>query len=149
MNQAQVKSSASSYVWYQHLKKPSWAPPAFLFAPVWTLLYIGIAYSFGSVFLLVFRQEVPALVALPFGINMLANFAFTPLQFRMRSNMLAAIDILFILGTLLWAIVAIYPYNHLLAYLQLPYLAWVSFATVLQLTVTWLNRSLKPRSEMI
>jgi translocator protein len=45
-----------------------------------------------------------------------------------------------ILGTLIWAMLAIYPYASWITYVQIPYLLWVCFATVLQLTVTWLNR---------
>jgi tryptophan-rich sensory protein len=68
------------------------------------------------------------------------NAAFTPLQFGLKNNLLAAVDILLVLGTLIWAIVAIYPHARVLAYAQIPYLLWVSFATVLQLTITFLNK---------
>ena len=54
--------------------------------------------------------------------------------------MLAAVDILFTLATLIWAIIIIFPFSHWIAYTQIPYLLWVSFATILQLTVTYLNR---------
>ncbi len=116
-----------------------WAPPSWLFGPVWTVLYVIIALSFGKVFLMVARREIPAWVALPFVLNLFFNFAFTPIQFGLRNNLLAAIDILLVLGTLVWAIFAIWPHARIVAYAQIPYLLWVSFATVLQLTVTWLN----------
>ena len=80
------------------------------------------------------------MVALPFVLNLIFNFAFTSLQFGLRNNYLAAVDILLILGTLIWAMIAIYPHASWIAYLQIPYLLWVLFATSLQLTVTWLNR---------
>ena len=57
-----------------------------------------------------------------------------------KFNLLAAGDILLVLGTLIWAMVAIYPYSRWITYIQIPYLLWVSFATVLQLTITYLNR---------
>ena len=125
--------------WYATLTKPSWAPPSYLFGPVWTVLYIGIAVSFGMVFYRVLTKQIPALIALPFVLNLIFNFSFTPLQFGLQSNVLAAIDILLVLSTLIWAMWSIYPYSHGLAYAQIPYLLWVSFATVLQLTVTYLN----------
>lgn len=128
-----------TYTWYQELVKPAWAPPSWLFGPVWTVLYAIIAVSFGFVFLKAFQKEIPYSVALPFVLNLLFNFAFTPLQFGLRNNVLASIDILLVLATLIWALVAIYPYVKWVAFINLPYLAWVSFATVLQLTITYLN----------
>jgi tryptophan-rich sensory protein len=58
----------------------------------------------------------------------------------LKNNLFAAIDIILVLITLVWAIVAIYPHVKWVAYAQVPYLLWVSFATVLQLTITYLNR---------
>ena len=129
-----------AYNWYQQLIKPSWAPPAYLFGPVWTALYVLIAVSFGAVFYKVITKKLPAKVALPFVLNLIFNFAFTPIQFGLQNNLLAAVDILLVLGTLIWAIAIIYRRIRWVAYLQIPYLLWVFFATVLQLTVTFLNR---------
>lgn len=128
-----------TYAWYQQLIKPFWAPPATVFGPVWTVLYIGIFISYGTVFMLAAQKKVPWIVTLPFILNIIANLAFTPLQFGLRSNLLASFDILIVLITLIWAIVAIYPHAHWISYAQIPYLLWVSFATCLQLTITYLN----------
>lgn len=128
-----------AYSWYQQLIKPSWAPPSSVFGPVWTLLYIGIFISFGTVFLMAFEKKISWMIALPFALNLLANFAFTPLQFGLRSNILASVDIVIIFATLIWAMIAIYPHSHTITYAQIPYLLWVSFAMVLQLTITYLN----------
>ncbi|MCX6797862.1 MAG: tryptophan-rich sensory protein, partial [Candidatus Falkowbacteria bacterium] len=68
------------------------------------------------------------------------NLSFTPLQFGLKNNLLAGLDILLVLITLIWAMVAIYPYLHWVTYIQIPYLLWVSFATLLQLTITYLNK---------
>jgi tryptophan-rich sensory protein len=125
--------------WYQTLVKPDWAPPSWLFGPVWTFLYVLIAVSFGTVFVKVFQKQLPASLALPFVLNLVFNFAFTPLQFGLQNNILAAVDILLVLGTLVWALVAIYQHLPWVTYINLPYLAWVCFATVLQLTITSLN----------
>ena len=129
-----------SYQWYSTLIRPSWAPPSWLFGPVWSVLYTIIAISFGTVFYKAYKGELPVIVVLPFILNLVFNFAFTPLQFGLRNNLLAAIDILLVLGTLIWALIAIYPHLRWVALVNIPYLAWVSFATVLQLTITWLNR---------
>ncbi|MFA6306248.1 MAG: TspO/MBR family protein [Patescibacteria group bacterium] len=129
-----------NYDWYAQLIKPAWSPPAWLFGPVWTLLYVLIAVSFGKVFLMAWQKQVTLLVALPFALNLLFNFIFTPIQFGLKNNLLAAVDILLVLGTLIWAMIAIWPHARWIAYAQIPYLLWVSFATVLQLTITYLNK---------
>lgn len=128
-----------TYAWYQLLEKPFWAPPAWVFGPVWTILYILITISFCAVFYKVWKGSVPLAVTLPFVLNLAANFAFSPIQFGLQNNVIAAVDILLILGTLVWGMVAIYPYARWITYAQIPYLLWVSFATVLQLTITYLN----------
>ncbi|MCX6785780.1 MAG: tryptophan-rich sensory protein [Candidatus Komeilibacteria bacterium] len=129
-----------NYSWYQQLTKPAWVPPAYLFGPVWTILYILIAISFGKVFIMAWQKQLALMVALPFILNLLFNFAFTPIQFGLKNNYLAAVDILLVLGTLVWAMLAVWPHAKWIVYLNIPYLLWVSFATVLQLTVTYLNR---------
>jgi benzodiazapine receptor len=129
-----------NYQWYSQLIKPVWSPPSWLFGPVWTFLYCLIAVSFGKVFWMVFQKQISPWVALPFVLNLIFNFAFTPLQFGLKSNPLAAIDILLVLGTLDCAMVVIYPHVKWVAYIQIPYLLWVLFATILQLTITYLNR---------
>ncbi len=129
-----------SYNWYSHLIKPSWAPPSWLFGPVWTVLYVLIFISFGTVFYKVFNKELPIIILLPFVLNLFFNLIFTYLQFGLKNNFLAALDILLVLGTLIWAMVLIYPHFKWIALINIPYLLWVCFATVLQLTVTYLNK---------
>lgn len=125
--------------WYENLIRPDWAPPAWLFGPVWSVLYIIIAISFSYVFYQTWLGKIPWLVALPFALNLIFNAAFTPLQFGLQNNLLAAIDIVLVLVTLAWALYVIYPYAPYVTYSNIPYLAWVMFATVLQLTITYLN----------
>jgi len=126
--------------WYQSLIKPFWAPPSWVFGPAWTFLYIIIAGTFGTVFYKVATKKLPLIVALPFALNLIFNFAFSPIQFGLRNNILASLDILLTLGTLIWALLAIWPHARWITYANVPYLLWVCFATCLQLTVTYLNR---------
>jgi tryptophan-rich sensory protein len=126
--------------WYATLLKPSWAPPSWLFGPVWTVLYAIIAVTFGSVFYRAFKGELPFIVVLPFILNLVFNILFTPIQFGLRNNLLAAVDILLVLGTLIWALIAIWPHMRWVAYANIPYVIWVAFATVLQLSITFMNR---------
>lgn len=130
----------NTYNWYSQLIKPTWSPPAWLFGPVWTFLYILIFVSFGKVILMFWNKQIPFLILLPFILNLVFNFSFTYFQFGLQNNLLAALDILLVLGTLIWAMVVIYPYANWITYIQIPYLLWVSFATVLQLTITYLNK---------
>ncbi len=142
----------NTYNWYSQLIKPIWAPPSWIFGPVWTALYAIIAVTFGTVFYKAFTREIPWIVAVPFALNLIFNFAFTPIQFGLKNNILASLDILLVLGTLIWALYALYSFGlklHIetgapsytwIIYANAPYLLWVSFATVLQLTITYLNK---------
>jgi translocator protein len=129
----------STYNWYQQLAKPSWAPPSWVFGPVWTALYAIIAVSFGYAGFLFWKGRITFIVLLPFILNLVFNFAFTPIQFKLQNNILAALDILLVLGTLIWAMLAIYPHAKWIALVNIPYLLWVIFATILQITITYLN----------
>ena len=130
-----------SYASYQQLKQPSWAPPAWVFGPVWTVLYIIIAISFGTVFYESATGAAPVAVAIPFALNLVFNFAYTWLQFGLKNNYLASADVLLVLVTLIWAMGTIFPYLPWVTFVNIPYLIWVAFAAALQLTITVLNRS--------
>ncbi len=130
----------NTYNWYSTLIRPTSAPPSYLFGPVWTFLYILIAISFGKVFLMTYQKEISFMIALPFILNILFNAIFTPIQFGLKNNLLAALDISLVLVTLVWAMIAIYKHTPWISYIQIPYLLWVCFATVLQFNITWLNR---------
>jgi translocator protein len=125
--------------WYATLIKPWWAPSAFLFGPVWTVLYTIILVSFGYVAYLFWKKKIPFSVFLPFVLNIVFNIAFSPIQFGLENNLLAAVDILLVLVTIVWAIASIWSRVRWVALVNIPYLLWVSFATVLQFTITWLN----------
>lgn len=132
----------SSYLWYQTLIKPFWSPPAWIFGPVWSVLYVIIAVSFSTVFYKAFTKQIPRAVALPFALNLIFNFAFTPIQFGLKNNLLASLDIVLVLITLVWALYAVWqasPNLRWVVYANIPYLLWVTFATCLQLTITYLN----------
>lgn len=127
------------YQWYMQLIKPEWAPPSWLFGPVWTVLYLIIAITFIMVFSKVWKKQWPFSLAIPFALNLVFNFLFTPIQFGLRNNLLAAVDIALVLVTLIWAMRDVYPKDKRITYALIPYLLWVTFATVLQFSVTVLN----------
>jgi len=134
-----VREKSNILTFFKTLKKPSWAPPSWLFAPVWSVLYIIIAITFGTVFYNLFSGNIPFSIALPFILNLIFNFAFTPIQFRLKNNYLALFDILLTLVTLVWALISIMPYYGWILYANIPYLIWGSFATILQITITTMN----------
>jgi benzodiazapine receptor len=125
--------------WYDNLRKPSWTPSPSTIGLIWTLLYPLIVFSFGFVFIQCFRGKIPWIVALPFAVNLVTNLIFTPVLFGLKNLWLATADIVIVLGTIVWAMVVVWPHSHLIAAAQLPYFVWVSIATVLQISITVIN----------
>jgi translocator protein len=125
--------------WYNALEKPSWTPPPATIGLIWQILYPIILVSFGFVFVQALRKRLPRLVALPFAVNLVANVIFTPIQFGMRNLPLAAVDILIVWTTIIWMMVAVWRHYRWVAVAQAPYFIWVSLATILQLSITWMN----------
>jgi tryptophan-rich sensory protein len=125
--------------WYESLTKPSWTPEPSTIGLIWQILFPIIIVTFAFVFIQALRRKVPLKAALPFGINLLANIAFTPIQFGMRNLLLASADILLVWATIIWMMYAIWEHHRWVAFAQVPYLVWVSIATLLQLSITWSN----------
>lgn len=126
--------------WYDSLAKPSWTPESSFIGTVWALLYPIIFVTYGYVIFRVIRGEIPWQVAVPIAINLVANFAFTPIQFGLQNLPLASVDILIVLATVIWSMIAIWPYSRWASLALLPYLAWVATATTLQISITLMNR---------
>lgn len=126
--------------WYDALAKPSWTPAPSTIGLIWSILYPIILVTFGFVFVQAIRGKLSWRVALPYAINLVANLIFSPIQFRMRNLPLASADILIVLGTIPWMMLSIWPHHRWVAVAQVPYLVWVSIATVLQLLITAWNR---------
>jgi tryptophan-rich sensory protein len=124
--------------WYERLKKPSWRPPNRLFAPVWTLLYFMIAVSGW----LVWREAGFAGAAWPlavYALQLVLNAAWTPLFFGLHRPDLGFADIVLVWLSIVATIVLFIPIHFGAALLLVPYLAWVTFATALNLAVWRLN----------
>lgn len=126
--------------WYDALAKPSWTPAPATIGLIWSILYPIILVTFGFVFVQTIRGKLPRRVALPFAVNLVANLVFTPIQFTLRDLPLASADILIVLGTIPWMMASIWRHHRWIALAQLPYLAWVALATILQLLITAWNR---------
>jgi tryptophan-rich sensory protein len=126
--------------WYNGLAKPSWTPAPATIGLIWQILYPIIAVSFGFVFVQAFRHKVGWTVALPFAINLVANLTFTSIEFGLRNLLLASVDILIVWATIIWSAGVVWRHYRWVALAQVPYFVWVSIATVLQLSITAMNR---------
>jgi tryptophan-rich sensory protein len=125
--------------WYQTLSKPAHNPPDWVFGPVWTTLYIMIAISGW----LVWQKLSAPKLATPqmrfYGANLLANFLWSILFFGLQNPLLAFIDINLMLIFITANIFYFYKISKPAAYLQIPYLLWVAYATTLNGAIVWLN----------
>lgn len=125
--------------WYQQLDKPSWRPPDWLFAPAWTLLYATIALAGW----LVWRETGFRDAVLPlsvYGVQLLLNAAWSPIFFGLHRIGWALLEMVMLWLSIVTTIVLFYPVHAAAAVLLLPYLCWVSFAWVLNLSVWQRNR---------
>ncbi|MEQ8858856.1 MAG: TspO/MBR family protein [Pseudomonadales bacterium] len=125
--------------WYRNLQKPSWQPPDWLFAPVWTLIFALIAWSAGAAWLAATPEVRSVQVVLPFAANLLLNVAWSFLFFRLQRPRLALKELLLLWLSIVVLMAALWPISEFAALLLLPYLLWVSFAGWLNLTIVRLN----------
>lgn len=126
--------------WYASLAKPTWIPSPSFIGTMWTVLYPIIIVTFGYMVYRVARGQAPSSLLVPIAINVVTNIAFTPIQFGLRNLPLASADIILVLVTIVWCMVAFWPHSRVAALALTPYLAWVGTASVLQLSITWMNR---------
>ncbi len=135
---AQVSPGIASPEWYNELNKPEWNPPAWLFGPVWTLLYtfMGIAAwkiwkKYG------FRDARPELIL--FLIQLGLNGLWSQLFFGMQNPGAAFFEIFFLLAAIIITTVLFFRKSILSGWLMIPYILWVSFATVLNGAIWLMN----------
>jgi tryptophan-rich sensory protein len=127
--------------WYPILVKPSFNPPNWIFAPVWTSLYVMMGVAAGLIWNQITTQKAAVTKALQFfTIQLVLNALWSYLFFGLHNLMLATIEVV-----LLWLMIfetysQFAKINKTASYLMLPYLAWVSFASVLTASIWWLNR---------
>ncbi|MCF7799304.1 tryptophan-rich sensory protein [Candidatus Woesearchaeota archaeon] len=120
--------------WYDGLNKPSFNPPNWLFGPVWTLLYI-----FMGVVLYLLWMHNAKLTLIFFIAQLVLNFFWSFFFFTMQAPLLAFIEIVILLGTLIYTMVLTYPVSTVGFYLLIPYALWVTFASILNLAIYLLN----------
>lgn len=118
--------------WYVTLNKPFFSPPNWIFAPVWTTLYILMGIS---LYLVWTKRKVPTI----FWIQLILNALWSILFFGMKNPLLALIDIIALWISIFLTIKSFYKTNKLAGNLLIPYLIWVSFASILNLSILLLN----------
>lgn len=116
--------------WYPTLNRPPLTPPDWVFAPVWTVLYVTIAIATLAYYRSPARTHV-AWTSAVLAVHLLTNFAWTPLFFSLRSPALALVDIVALDLTLVALVCLFWRTSTVAGALLLPYLAWVLFATYL------------------
>ncbi|UEG49556.1 tryptophan-rich sensory protein [Ferruginibacter lapsinanis] len=125
--------------WYQYIVKPDWNPPNWLFGPVWTILYLLMGVSLALVWhkALVLPKKALILFIIQFILNLLWSYIF----FNKQQIGYAFVEIACMLLFIVLTTISFYRINKTAAYLMLPYLFWVCFATVLNGTIWYLNKS--------
>ncbi|MFY8100798.1 MAG: TspO/MBR family protein [Allorhizobium sp.] len=121
--------------WYQSLQKPFFNPPSWLFGPVWTTLYVMIGVAGARIW-----QRAPKSAAMQLWFAQMAfNLMWSPAFFGLQNPELALVVIAGMLATIIAFMVKAKPIDRISTLLFVPYLAWVSFASVLNLSLAWLN----------
>lgn len=124
--------------WYSYLNKPFFNPPNWLFGPVWTILFVmmGIAsYLIWNTASTPKRNRALTI----YGIQLFFNFWWSIIFFAFHQPALALIEILFLWVAIFLTIRTFHPINKIAAWLLIPYILWVSFATILNSAIVWLN----------
>lgn len=131
-------SSEAISEWYRTLKKPSINPPSWIFGPVWTLLYAMMGWSVAIIWKnKVGRERISAHLA--FGVQLCLNFLWTVLFFGMRNPFAAFVNIVFLLLSIVVTMITFWRVSKKASLLLVPYLLWVSFASVLNWFLWRLN----------
>ena len=127
-------------VWYPTLVKPPFNPPSWVFGPVWTTLYLMMGVACWLVWRAgTDRPEVRAALTL-YVVQLVFNLAWSYLFFGIRQPLIALVEIVLLLALIVWTMARFAPISSAAAWLLAPYAAWVSFATVLNGALWWLNR---------
>jgi benzodiazapine receptor len=133
-----ILTSMSVDSWYPTLEKPKWNPPGWVFGPVWTVLYLSIAFAGWLIWQQRSLRSVrPALVL--FGIQLSLNLLWSGLFFGMRNPMLAFFEIILLWVAILLTTIAFWRLRPKAGMLLLPYLAWVGFAALLNFSIWRMN----------
>ena len=125
--------------WFVHLTKPSWNPPNWLFAPVWTMLYLLMGIAFYLVWRTKWEKDAKSWAIIVFIAQFALNFAWSYIFFDQHQMGWAFVDIVVLWITVLCTIIAFSRIHKTAAWLLVPYISWVSFAALLNYTIWQMN----------
>ena len=131
--------------WYSTLNKPFFSPPNWLFGPAWTAHYILMGGSAALIWQVISKARYPIITRYAkrgivfFMIHFLFNLAWTPVFFGLHQTVFAFVILLIILVSLIFLIRHFFRLDRLSAFLLIPYLLWVTFASALNLAIILLN----------
>jgi tryptophan-rich sensory protein len=134
-----IFTSGSVRYWYPALHKPSWNPPAWLFGPVWTILYLMMAIAAWLVWCRRGLVHVNSALGL-FAFQLALNAAWSPLFFGLRNPLAGLLDIVPLWAAIMATLISFWKISPAAGVLLIPYWLWVSFATALNFTIWKLNR---------
>lgn len=133
-------AGANNNIWFDSLNKPTWNPPAYLFAPVWTMLYLLMGISLGIIWNMKAPEQNKRNAYVLFGLQLFLNFLWSIIFFKFHSPAFALLDIILMVIVIIITIVSFSKFSKPAAWLLVPYIAWVSFATILNFAIWNLNR---------
>lgn len=125
--------------WYATLNKPFFAPPNWIFGPVWTLLYFLMGVAFYLIWKQGWQKKKVRLAGMYFLAQLALNFTWSPVFFGLRAPLLGLIVIVAMWASIVMTMKKFYPLSKISSYLLVPYLFWVSFATLLNTAIVVLN----------
>ncbi|KDR96739.1 TspO and MBR related proteins [Peptoclostridium litorale DSM 5388] len=132
--------TADTMMVYMDLRRPSFSPPGWMFGPVWTLLYALMGYASFRIWVKR-KEDSNASSALGvYSLQLFLNFIWTILFFRMQLRGVAFVDIILLLAFIVLTTVKFFNIDRFAGYIMIPYIMWVSFASVLNYAFWSINR---------
>ncbi|GGC33438.1 hypothetical protein GCM10011371_21070 [Novosphingobium marinum] len=126
--------------WYHDLEKPRWQPPDWLFGPAWTIILGLAAWAFVLAWRGTVSENDRQLLLTLYGANFVFHFLWSPLFFKARRPDWALLEVPFLWVSVLAMCIGIRQWSELASWLIVPYLAWVSFASILNAQIVRLNK---------
>lgn len=134
-----IFTNPSIPVWYGGLNKPPFNPPNWIFGPVWTILYILMGISAYLIYEKGLKNKRVRSALIIFGVQLLLNSLWSIIFFGWHLLLLAFLELVLLWAAIILSIISFNRISRTAAYLLIPYILWVSFAAVLNLSIWLLN----------
>ena len=130
---------SSVNTWYKYLNKPLFNPPDWIFMPVWIILYFFMGIAFGIFFFYGFEKKIQRLGTIAFFLQLFFNGMWSIVFFGLKNIFLGLATILILLVCIIFCIREFRKVNIFSSYLMIPYLFWVCFASILNISIFIMN----------